>query len=204
MGRRVEPIRDYSKINQIKNKLKREGKYRDYALFTCGINLGLRIGDLLSLQVKDVRNYNNEIKEQFEIIEQKTGKRNIIKINEESKNTLDLLFEKTGLLKNDKLKPKIADRYLFYHTQKKPDGKKAITPTHANRLIKKWCYDVGIHNIPIGSHTLRKSWGFWAFKNGIPIEVIQSKYKHNTTATTRQYLGIQQQDVNDAYNKVNL
>ncbi len=44
----VEPIRDPKKINAMKDYLK--GKYiRDYTLFVMGINVTLRISDLLKL-----------------------------------------------------------------------------------------------------------------------------------------------------------
>jgi len=48
----VEPIRDAKKIVAIKTILK-AGKYpRDYLLFTLGINLALRVSDLLALKLK--------------------------------------------------------------------------------------------------------------------------------------------------------
>lgn len=38
----VEPIRSTKKINQIKNLLKGQGRYRDLLLFVVGINTALR------------------------------------------------------------------------------------------------------------------------------------------------------------------
>ena len=46
-----EPIRDRKKIAQIKNILRREGRYRDLLLFVMGINRALRISDLLQLRI---------------------------------------------------------------------------------------------------------------------------------------------------------
>ena len=57
---RVEPIRDARKISAIKNLLKGAERWRDYTLFVLGINFGLRIDDLLSLQVKDVVDESGE------------------------------------------------------------------------------------------------------------------------------------------------
>lgn len=51
---KVEPIRDKNKIKEIKNILKKKSE-RNYMLFVLGINTGLRIGDLLSLKVEDVK-----------------------------------------------------------------------------------------------------------------------------------------------------
>lgn len=42
----VEPIRNRKKIEQIKNVLKGQGRYRDLPLFVVGINTALRVSDL--------------------------------------------------------------------------------------------------------------------------------------------------------------
>jgi len=73
--KKVAPIRDKNKIQEMKAILKRQN-YRDYLLFDLGINIGLRISDLLQLKVKDVKN-NYEIN----LKEKKTGKRNNPRIN---------------------------------------------------------------------------------------------------------------------------
>ncbi len=196
MANRVEPIRDKKKIAAIKKMLKNKGKYRDYCLFVCGINFGLSIGDLLETQVKDVRNSLSEIKDSFEITEQKTGKLNVIAINEKAKEAIKLLFSRTNI-END------LNNYLFYNTRKKA-GKYNIFRAAAYYLVNKWCRNVGITNINIGTHTLRKTFGYHAWKNGVSIEVIQKKYKHVSTSTTRHYLGIEQKDVIESYHKLDL
>ena len=64
----VEPIRDLNDIERIKNYLIR-WRFRDFMMFIMGINIGLRISDLLSLKVKDVMD-----SEYVELKEGKTGK----------------------------------------------------------------------------------------------------------------------------------
>ncbi len=49
---KVEPIRETTDIDRIKNIL--EGRPRDYALFTLGINTNLRASDLLRITVDQV------------------------------------------------------------------------------------------------------------------------------------------------------
>ena len=44
------------KIEEIKQELKKNGT-RDYLLFIVGINTGLRISDLIKLQVQDILNF---------------------------------------------------------------------------------------------------------------------------------------------------
>jgi len=51
----VQPIRDREKLEEMKMELLKTG-YKNYLLFVVGINTGLRIGDILELKVKDLRN----------------------------------------------------------------------------------------------------------------------------------------------------
>lgn len=53
----VEPIRDKKKIDALKVYLKGKS-LRDHALFVVGINVALRISDLLTLTWNDVLNAN--------------------------------------------------------------------------------------------------------------------------------------------------
>jgi integrase len=56
----VEPIRDRKKITQIKNLLRGQHRYRDLLLFVIGINMALRISDLLQLQIGQFIDENGE------------------------------------------------------------------------------------------------------------------------------------------------
>lgn len=194
MGNRMEPIRDIDKINAIEDMLINLDKWRDYLLFVAGLNFGLRIGDLLRIQIKDLIEYNTNVKERFIIVEEKTKKRNVIKINSKVKAALKLVISKTDLLDN-------RCNYLIYNTK---DKSKSISRVQAYKIVRKWCNAVGLENLPVGTHTLRKSWGYHAHQRGISIEVIQAKYMHDSTSTTREYLGIEQKDVSEAYDKVKL
>ena len=64
----VQPIRDKKKIDIMKTLL-REKDEKYYILFRIGINVGLRVSDILSLKVSDVRERSH-----VTIIEKKTGK----------------------------------------------------------------------------------------------------------------------------------
>lgn len=50
----VEPIRNKNDLKKIKKALKRSNQ-RDYILFLFGINTGLRVSDILALDIKDVK-----------------------------------------------------------------------------------------------------------------------------------------------------
>jgi len=54
LSREVEAIKSIRDIGKIKQFLLGKDNKRDYILFALGINVGLRIGDLLSLKISDV------------------------------------------------------------------------------------------------------------------------------------------------------
>jgi integrase len=69
----VEPIRDEKKIEAVKRNLLDGNHYRDYLLFTLGINTGLRVSDLLKLKYTDVLDDKGKFKSHITIKEKKTG-----------------------------------------------------------------------------------------------------------------------------------
>ena len=80
----VEPIRDNNKLEDILKYLKKTNK-RNYMLFCLGLYTGLRISDILKLQVKHVKD-----KDSIRIKEKKTNKSKVIKINKFLKKELDI------------------------------------------------------------------------------------------------------------------
>ena len=73
LPREVEPIKSTRDIKRIKQYLLGKPNKRDYIMFVIGVNTGLRIGDLLSLQIGDILEEGGTIKKAVYIQEQKTG-----------------------------------------------------------------------------------------------------------------------------------
>ncbi|MED2625346.1 tyrosine-type recombinase/integrase, partial [Bacillus thuringiensis] len=42
----------------------------------------------------------------------------------------------------------------------------------------------------ISSHTLRKTWGYCAYKSGVDIAFLQHFFDHSTPSKTLKYIGI--------------
>ena len=79
----VQAIKDKRHIAAIKRAL----HGRDLLLFTIGINVGLRISDLLALKVGDLRD-----QDAVTITEGKTQKRRTFTLNESVKDAVDTLL----------------------------------------------------------------------------------------------------------------
>lgn len=171
----VEPIRDKEKIELVKIILKRH-KTRDYLLFLLGINSGLRISDILKLKVSDVKD-----KIYIEIKEQKTGKYKKFPIPQSIKVPLEeYIFNKQP------------DDWLFPSQR----GNGAITRIQAYRIISSACYEAGI-SANIGTHTLRKTFGYHFYRQKKDIALLQTILNHSAPSVTLKYIGINQ-DIIDA------
>lgn len=171
----TEPIRDPEKIAAVKGFLK--DRPRDYLLFTLGINTGLRISDLLRLYVGDVFD-GDRIRRYLRLRELKTGKEQRIRINQGARMALEHFAAQNGY--------KEPWRPLFASFRNK---EKAISYVQAWRIIKEACAAVGIKR-GIGTHSMRKTWGYHARKKGVSIEIIQAKFGHSSPKETARYIGI--------------
>ena len=172
----VEPIRDKNKLKRVENILSKQS-YRDLMLFCLGINSGLRISDILSLDVKDVKNKNF-----IELIEKKTGKYKKFPINSKLKSMFEIF---TKHRKNDEplfitVFNNRMDRFTAYN------------------IIKKACLDAKIDD-NIGTHSLRKTFGYFHYKKYKNIAMLQKIFNHSTPDITLRYIGIEQELIYQSY-----
>ena len=186
----VEPIRDLIKIEAIKKILK-AGSIRDWLLFTLGINSALRVSDLLRLRQADVYDDRGRILDSIRLRERKTAKEKVFRLNQSARKSLE------EYIRTVEHEP---GRYLF--VSRKGENR-AISRSQAWAIINRAAKDVGIRQ-PIGSHSLRKTWAYHAYKGGTDIELISAALNHDSARTTRRYIGIRQDDIDSVYVNVNL
>lgn len=171
----VEPIRDADVFNDIQATLKVENP-RNYVLILTGTYTGLRISDILRLKVKDVKD-----KKYIDIKEQKTGKRNLIEINPLLRKTYKEYTESMDL-----------EEYLF----RKSNINKPISRTMAWKIMKSIGDRFGVENL--GTHTLRKTFGFHYYKQTGDIATLMQMFNHSKESITLKYIGITQDKMNQA------
>ncbi len=184
----VQPIRDKKKIEDMKKILKANNS-RDYCLFVLGINSGLRISDLLSLKISDVID-GKKIKDRISLREKKTGKTKDFPIGATSVKAIKEYLNTQDYIPND---------YLF----KSRKGNGPISRVQAWRILSEAAETVGIIE-SIGTHTLRKTFGYWAFNSGVDITIIQKLLNHSSPGITLAYIGITQDELDDVYLNLNL
>lgn len=172
----VQPLRTIAEIDEFKRDLKRVGDMngrtngdRDRFLFTFGINTGLRISDILPLQVKDVLN-----KIYVDVVEQKTNKVRRIDLTGISHVITTYCEDKPG------------DAYLFPSRK----GDSHISTTQAYRILTNEL----LGRDDIGTHTMRKTYGYHVYKATKDIVSLMDDFGHATQAITKKYIGINEEE----------
>ena len=173
----VQPIRSLEKIAEIKKRLALNGT-RDVLLFSMGINTGLRISDLLSLKVGDVRGKN-----EYLLKEKKTKKNKRILLHAVKRDIEDYSHFKSD------------GEYLF--ASKK--GIEPITRVQAYRILNQAARDCGLSEI--GTHTLRKTFGYHFYRANQNVAMLQQLFNHSSPSITLRYIGITQDEIAEEWEK---
>lgn len=184
----AEPIKDRGIIEKIKTKLNTKKTRKYYALFCTGINVGLRISDLLLLTVNDVKNGYVRTKET------KTGKSKQFPINKVLKAVLNNYIEEYNLKDND---------CLFFANHKDKTKDKAIDQSQAYRKLKQVIKEV-VPELHVSTHTLRKTFGYWLYDQSKDIALVMHALNHSSQSATLRYLGLTQESIDNAINELNL
>ncbi len=190
----TQPIRNKNKLQQFRNYYREiENKPRNYALIVLGLNSALRISDLLSLCWEDVyQKGEHRYREHITLVEQKTGKINILPLNASSREALE--FYRTSRSCSHQ------NKYIFA-SQKSPYN--PISRYQAYRIVKKAADYCGM-DCHVSCHSLRKTFGYYAWKNGIPPALLMSIYNHSSYDITKRYLCIDQIEKDEVYMKTSL
>lgn len=181
----VEAVKTKEEIGMVEHLFRKHGGELYADLWRIGVNMALRISDLLAIRYEDI-DLGKE-KPVYELREGKTGKRRKVLINETAKAIIKRRCEAHP-----------SDVFLF---QVHSNRTKSMEPKPVSRFsVAKKFQEVGeIVGVKLGTHSMRKSRG-WAMHNaGVPIEKIAKVLNHSNPAVTMRYLGITEQEVLDTY-----
>ena len=175
----VEPIRDIETVQDIADYLNKKN-VRDYVMFLFGIYSGLRISDILKFRVRDVKNKNH-----ISLREKKTGKEKKFPINDELRSII-----------KEYIKNKDEYEFLFKH----PNENHPISRQQAYNILNEAGKEFGLDSI--GTHTLRKTFGYHMYQQTHDIVTIQKILNHSSIDVTYRYIGITQDIKDNAMRKL--
>lgn len=167
-------------------KLYQNGNERLSLLVLCGCFTGLRISDLLRLQWQDVLT-----NDKFLIIERKTGKRREIGVNRQLKaHALDC-YKSLG-------EPKMSEP--MFMSKKRT----VYTVQRINIMLKECKEKYGLDIEHFSTHSFRKTFGrnlinLSRGNEEMALVKLSEIFGHSSTAITRRYLGLKQQEILECY-----
>lgn len=202
---KAEPIKDIRDIYRISDFLIENERYRDNMMFIVGINFGLRVSDLIQLRFSDLFNADLTFKTTFPVFEIKTRntrkkqKNRYITINEAVMDAVLLYLEHS---------PSSLSDYLFRsESNRGKNVNKPIARETVDRILKDIADTLNI-NCRVSTHTLRKTFAYhqMLMSNNDPrkLLLLQKMFGHSSVIQTLDYIGITEEEVEDAYKNLNL
>lgn len=147
-------------------------------IWNIGLNLALRISDLLSIKFSDIKNDRLLIKES------KTGKFASIKLNQKVLDTIQQIQAQHP-----------THTYLFQSYRNQQSLHSKPKPLSRRSVAKAFAMIGEETKVALGTHSMRKTRGYHLYKNTKDIARVMKMLRHSSEGVTLRYIGITQDDV---------
>ncbi len=180
---------DYLEWNTMLNllrKLYRDGEYRMSLFIGCGCFFGLRVSDLRKLTWSMLLD-----DDKFTLIEQKTDKRRVVKINSDFQKHIKQCYEALAV-ENMNEACFLSRKGMVMSTQR--------INVRLKEIKKK--YNIKIDNF--SCHSLRKAFGRKVFESSgenaqMALVKLSELFNHSSVAITKIYLGLREKELLETY-----
>lgn len=174
----VQAVKNLDTVKLVSHLLSRTYGQQMADIWNVGLNLALRISDLLSVKFSDIQG------DRLTMREGKTGKLATIKLNDRAKT----IIERIRIENPD-------HEYLFQSYRNRwslNKGPRPLSRRYVSRAIASIGEEVGL---PLGTHSMRKTRGYHLYKNTRDIARVMKMLRHGSESVTLRYIGITQDDV---------
>lgn len=174
----VHAIKDLDTVRLIGHLLKKNNGRQMADIWHIGINLALRISDLLSVKFEHIQNGRLLIKES------KTGKSASIVLNDKAASIVT------------KIRSEYPNHTYLFQSFKNPASKGRPAKPLTRRAVTYAFAQVGEElSLRLGTHSMRKTRGYHLYKQTGDIGRVMKMLRHSSEAMTLRYIGITQDDV---------
>ena len=167
-------------------KLAKDENYKISLLVALGCFTGLRISDILALRWKQILN-----SEEFTIVEKKTGKKRVIRLNQQLQKHISECYEHIN---------PIGINAPILVSQKGT----IFTIQRINVILKeiKKKYRLKVKNF--SCHSLRKTFGRQVYNmnsenSELALVKLMELFNHSSVSITKRYLGLRQEEILETY-----
>ena len=176
----------WSEAMNLIRKLAKDENYKMSLLIALGCFTGLRISDILALRWEQILST-----EEFTIIEKKTGKKRVLRLNSQLQQHIRECYEH--------IKP-ISVKSPILVSQKGT----VFTIQRINVILKeiKRKYRLKVKNF--SCHSLRKTFGRQVYNmnsenSELALVKLMELFNHSSLAITKRYLGLRQEEILETY-----
>lgn len=158
-------------------------KVRDYAILVLFLNCGMRLSELVGINLNDIQN-------DFLRLTGKGGKERVVYLNEACKQALEAYR---------KVRPVdgvIDKQALFLSKQKK-----RLSHQMVQNLVKKYITLAGLDPTRYSTHKLRHTAATLMYQNGVDLRALQEILGHSNLGTTQIYTHLKSEGIKEAANK---
>jgi integrase/recombinase XerD len=173
-------------LRVVKNNATRYFKQRDMAVVTMLLGMGLRLSELVELNVRDINFDEGSVK-----VTRKGNHERILPAND------GVMISIQRYLKTRKQANAQDPLFLSKRNQR-------IDNCSVWHLVKKYLKQAQIEKDKLSPHTLRHTFATTLLKNGENILTIKELLSHRNLRTTERYLHINGDDLKSAVEKINL
>lgn len=183
----VEAIKELDKVKLISHLLEIRCSKQMADIWNIGLNLALRISDLLSIKFSDITDGR------LILFEGKTGKRAEIKLN-----------NKVQILINDIQLRHPSHLYLFQSYRNQQSFNREARPLTRKAVAKAFKLVGDELGVRLGTHSMRKSRGYHLYKKTNDIARVMKMLRHSSEGVTLRYIGITQETIDTDFVELEL
>lgn len=174
----VQAIKKLETVNLISHLLEIRCSKQMSDVWNIGLNLALRISDLLSIKFSDIKN------ERLLIKESKTGKLASIKLNQKVIDAIQQIQAQHP-----------THVYLFQSYRNQQSLYSEPKPLTRRSVTKAFAMIGEEIKLALGTHSMRKTRGYHLYKNTKDIARVMKMLRHSSEGITLRYIGITQDDI---------
>ncbi len=157
-----------------------DNRERDYCILALFLNCGMRISELVGINLTDVRG------DQLRILG-KGNKERIVFLNDACKQALEDWLAVRGI-------QGIIDKNALFITRKHT----RVTTAAVHKLVKKHLLEAGLDSTQYSSHKLRHTAATLMLQNGVDVRTLQEVLGHEHLNTTQIYTHVDNEDLRTA------
>lgn len=181
----VHAVKNKETISLISHLLEMRFSRQMSLVWQLGINLGLRISDLLSVKYKDIKD------DRLVMVESKTGKIASIVLNDKAFSIINHLRERYP-----------NHEYVFQSYRSRAMHNKPPRPL-TRRAVSRAFEQVGQEiKIALGTHSMRKTRGYHLYQESKDIGRVMKMLRHSSEEQTLRYIGITQEDIDTDFKRL--